>query len=139
MTRLTCYRLFRLGGLPTNERQVLESEGIRVLYEGLIGSLTYKNYRAPGKVFLGRRRWFVGSLAITEQRFAAYAYSRRIFSALLGSPDLSKWRISVEGGKRLVLAGNASDFAPDQSGGLEFRFAIPDAESAARLLNKGVA
>ena len=99
--------LFGLGRSPAGDRKALESEGVRLSYEGASGSLTYRNYRGPGKLFHGRRCRFLASLAVTRQRFVAYAYWRRLFSVPLGSPSLPKWKIFVEEGRRLCLTGEA--------------------------------
>ena len=49
MRKSLLYTLFRLGRVPREALSVLESEGIVVLEEGLRGSVTLRNFRAPGR------------------------------------------------------------------------------------------
>ncbi len=134
MIRFVLHRILGLGKIPAADRQALEPEGIEVAEEGIWVSITYKNYRAPGKVFLNRKRWVVGSLVVTKHRFSAYIFSRRIFNLPLSDANFAKWKVFVEDGQRLCLAGDASNLGPNHSGNLEFRFTIPDAEKLVRLL-----
>ena len=126
-----------IGRVPAKERVILESENIKVVYEGIRGAIVYKNFRAPGKIFIGRRREFIGSLVVTEKRFVACGFSQRIISLPLSDPRLAKCRISAEN-EQLCLACDASDFGPNQSGEMEFRFFIPDAEKVAAMLIKSI-
>ena len=128
------HRLFGLGRLPSRDQSALKSEGLRIVHEGISGSVNYRNYRAPGKIFIRKKIWFLGSLVVTEKRFVAYGFSRRIFNMALGSSDLQKWKIWVEDGRRLCLGCDASELSQDQSGNIEFRFTIPDAEIVADFL-----
>ena len=130
------HKLFGLGKLPSQDQSALKAEGLRIVHEGISGSVKYRNYRAPGKIFLRKTIWFLGSLVVTEKRFVAYGFSRRIFNVPLGSSDLQKWKIWVEDGRRLCLGCDASELSSDQSGEIEFRFKIPDAEIVADFLKR---
>jgi hypothetical protein len=56
MAMTLLYRLFRIGGLPKNVRTALESEGMRIIEEGIRVSVTYRDFKAPGKRFTWKRR-----------------------------------------------------------------------------------
>lgn len=134
MIRFVLHQILGLGKIPAADRQALESEGIEVDEEGRWVSITYVNYRAPGKAFLKRRQWVIGSLVITKQRLVGYLFSRRLFNLPLNDADLAKFKIVVEDGRRLCLCGDAADFNSNQSGRLEFRFSIPDPEKVIQRL-----
>lgn len=96
------HRLFGIGKIPAAQMRALQPEGIQIAGEGVAGSLPYRNHRAPGKVFVGGRRWFVGSLAITGQRFVAYAFSRKLLAAPLNHPGGAKRCAIAQEGRSLT-------------------------------------
>jgi len=61
---------FLLGSatMPANLRSSLEAEGITFLAEGLTGSITYRNYRAPGKYYGIAKQGTAGAIGISGQR-----------------------------------------------------------------------
>ena len=62
---------------------ILEQEGIVLLEEGISGSVTFRKFRAPWKRYGYRRNWFVGSVVLTEIRFAAFGFSRPVINVPL--------------------------------------------------------
>ena len=61
------------GRLPDDLRAALAAEGVVFLEEGLPGSVTYRNYRAPGQYSSWRKVPFTGAIAITGQRMVVAA------------------------------------------------------------------
>lgn len=120
-------RWLGLGRLPARERPALEAEGIRYLQEGIVGSLTYRNFRAPGRRFRWRRQWFFGAFVVTRGRFAVYAFSRPLLRLDVTDARRERMRWSCDNDSRLLLTLDAADLAPDQSGTLELRLAFPAA------------
>lgn len=121
------YRIFGIGRLPARERAALEPEGVVLVEDGLSASVTYRNYRAPGKRFLGRKSWFPGSLVVTGKRLVAFGFSRRLVNLAFDDPRFAALEFAVEDGRRLCIAFEASTFDDDRSGTVEFRFATPHA------------
>src|SRR3712207_3682852 len=96
MKKTLLYRLFGAGKIPKHMAPVLEQEGIILSDEGIGGSVTYRNFRAPGKRFLWRRQWFTCSVALTKKRFTAFAYSQPIIDIPLDDPRLGQLQYFIE-------------------------------------------
>ncbi len=122
MSQNILYRLFGFGKLPKNQRATLEAEGFVLFDEGIRGSITYKDYTAPGKRFSRKRSWFIGSLVITQKRVVAFAFFQRLLNIPFEDPLISKLNVAVEDDSCLCLSFDASDFYPDRSGMVECRF-----------------
>ena len=122
MNQNILYRLFGLGKLPKGQKDTLEAEGFILFEEGVRGSVTYKDYKAPGKHFSKKRSWFIGSLVITQKRVIAFAFFQRLLNIPFEDPLISKLNVAVEDDKCLCLSFDASDFYPDRSGTVECRF-----------------
>jgi hypothetical protein len=105
----------------------LEQEGIVLLDEGIGGSVTFRNFRSPGRRSSWRRNWFTGSLVLTGGRFAAFAFSKPIINVPLGDDRLGQLQCSVEGETTLCVEFDAAAFHEDWSGSLECRFSTPQA------------
>lgn len=129
MGRALLYRLFGLGRIPRRALPNLEQEGIVLLDEGIGGSITFRDFRAPGRRYSWRRSWFTGSLVFTGRRFAAFAFSKAIINVPLGDDRISELRCSLEGDVTLRVDFDPSAFHEDWSGALECRFST----SRARL------
>ena len=106
---------FLLGSatMPANLRSSLEAEGITFLAEGLTGSITYRNYRAPGKRYGVAKQGTAGAIGISGQRLQASA----------DQPD------------RVSFRYDAGRFRPDTSGQVEIRLKTPQAAQIMNLIN----
>lgn len=128
MSQTLLYRLFGFGSLPKAMRPILEQEGIVLVEEGIGGWMIFRNFRAPGRRYSYRRRWFTGSLVVTDRRFAGFAVSKPVINVPLDGPHLAKLETSVEDeGSVLVVSFESSDFHDDWSGTIECRFSTPKA------------
>ena len=101
---------------------VLEQEGLVLQEEGLSGSVTFKNFRAPGRRHGFKRSWFVGSVAITRLRVVAFAFSRPIINLPLEPDQLKKLDCTLKDETTLSIAFDAAVFHDDRSGSVEYRF-----------------
>lgn len=138
MAKSILYRLFGVGKKPKNQTSLLESEGIILEDEGLKGSITFREYRAPGKYFLWKRVWFIGSIVLTQNRLTAYAYSKTLLNVPLQDSRIKKLNLSVEKNEKLLIAFSASEFNPEQSGQIEYRFNTPLAEKLIESLREKI-
>ena len=129
MSKSLLYRFFGLGGIPEKERHALELEGMVIVEEGIWGSITFRNFKAPWKRFTYRKKGFAGSIVLTEQRLVAYAFATHVINVPVTHPHFSKLQVTVEKQDRLCIAFDASDFHDDQSGTIELRFRTPQALS----------
>ena len=122
MSRTLLHRLFGVGTIPPHWRTTIESEGLVALDEGIGGSLTYRDFHAPGKRFTWRKVGFTGSVALTRVRLLALQYSNPAINVPLADERFEKLNISVEGDETLLIAFDPSLFHPDWSGTMEYRF-----------------
>jgi hypothetical protein len=119
------YRLFGFGKIPKRVLPTLEREGIVLLDEGISGWVTFRNFRAPGRRYSRRRSWFTGSLVITGNRFAAFAFSRAIINVPLDDDHMSELRVSLDGEATLCVQFDPSAFHEDWSGSVKLQFSTP--------------
>ncbi len=127
MGKTLLYRLFGLGKVPKRILPGLEQEGIVLLDEGVSGSVTFRNLRAPGRYHSWRRSWFTGSLVLTGKRFSAFAFSKAIIDVPLDDNRIDELRCSLEGEATLCVHFDPSAFNEGWSGALECRFSTPQA------------
>jgi hypothetical protein len=105
----------------------LESEGIVLLEEGLRGSVTLRNYRAPGRYHSTKGSIFAGSLVLTEQRFAAFAFSKPLINIPLHDDRLRALEISVPRDGLLEIEFDPSVFDLQASGSVRLRYRTANA------------
>src|SRR5687768_1601847 len=75
MTKTLMYRLFGLGRFHEPLATALQREGVVLLDEGIPGSVTYVNFRAPGWFSGWKRQWHTSSIALTATRLVATRYA----------------------------------------------------------------
>ena len=133
MGKTLLYRLFGLGRIPRRMRPVLEQEGIVLLEEGIGGSVTFRNFRAPGRRYSLRRSWFSGSLVVTRKRVAAFFFARPIIDLPLDHERAGELNWTVENAS-LRVQFDASTFHEGWSGSIEYRFSTARARQFMDLL-----
>ena len=121
MPKSFLYRLFGLGKIPKLLNDTLRIEGIVVADEGVPASITYRDFRAPGKYFLRKKQGFVGSVVVTNVRLVALMYSSFAVNVPFTDERIRQLQISVEG-DRLLIAFDPKLFHDNWSGTIEYRF-----------------
>jgi len=121
------YSLFGLGKIPVALRATLNSEGVLALDEGIKGSLTYLDFRAPGKYSSWRRKWFTAAVVITQVRLVALQNNNLAINVPFTDERIRSLRCSAEKTDTLLIAFDASLFHPDWSGTMEYRFRTAEA------------
>lgn len=132
MSKTLLYRLFGVGKMPAQWRSTIESEGIVLFDEGIGGSITYRDFSAPGRRSSWRKVAFSGSIALTKTRLLALQYANPAINVPLDDPRVHQMQFSVEGEDKLLVAFNANLFHDDWSGTIEYRFRT---EQALAFLN----
>jgi len=122
MSKTLLYRLFGLGKVPNKYAPTLQREGILLMDEGIGGSVTRKQFIAPGRRQSWKKSWFFGSLVLTQQTFAAFAMMRPLVFVPLEDQRLYELRCSVEESATLLITYDASLFNEKASGIVECRF-----------------
>jgi hypothetical protein len=139
MKKTLAYMLFKVGRIPMALMKELQSEVIEVYDEGIHCSLTFKNFKAPGRRESWRRIWFGGAVALTGSRLIALSGTK--FTTGIALTDDGGYlinvpftdnrfrlmTISLDKPDRLLIAFDASLFHDDWSGQLEYRFRMPQA------------
>jgi hypothetical protein len=92
MAKSLLYRLFGVGKIPEPLRSQLQTEGIDLLDEAVKGSVTYRDFRAPGKRDSWRRQWYVASIALTKIRVIIYLTNHPIRGMMTQAGYCPIWR-----------------------------------------------
>jgi hypothetical protein len=129
MSKTFLYRLFGIGKLPAELTDALESEGIILLDEGIRGTVTYRNFRAPGRYSNWKRQWFSAAIILTKERLLAFRLRSKIINVPLTDERFRQLRVSLEDEDTLLIAFDASLFQADASGTIEYRFRTPHAKT----------
>lgn len=122
------YRLAGLGKIPAELAATLKGEGVRLMDEGIKGSVTYRDFRAPGRRSDWRRQWFTAAIALTEARLVATQNSVTAINVPIGDERLRRMNFSVEDGGTLLITFDPALFHPDWSGTMEYRFKTDQAQ-----------
>lgn len=138
MKRSLLYRLFGVGKIPAEIGSMLKLEGIVLSDEGIRSSLTYINFRSPGRRSGWRRVWFAGSVTITNARLIALRSSDRVIDVPFADERFAGLNTSLEGTETLLVNFDASLFHSDWSGILEYRFNTPLAKEMVERLSEHV-
>jgi hypothetical protein len=129
MTKTLLYRLFGVGKIPASLAAQLKGEGILLSDEGIKGSVTYIDFRAPGKYSNWRRQWYTTAIALTEVRLVALRNSQTIINVPLTDERIRSMRFSLEKSDTLLVAFDAALFHQDWSGTIEYRFRTEQAQA----------
>ena len=105
----------------------LESEGIVLMDEKIRGTITYRDFHAPGKRFLYKKSAFTSALVVTKARLLATSYANKAINVPFADERIHSMKFTVEDGK-LCIFFDASLFQENWSGHLEFRFNTPNAQ-----------
>ena len=129
MGKTLLHRLFGVGKIPQPKMTQFLQEGIILSDEGIKASVTYKNFRAPGRYSLWRRQWFTGCIVLTHVRLAAFAFSSPAMDVPLEDPRLRRLQCAVEGDDTICITFDTSLFQDSGSGTIEYRFTTPQARA----------
>ena len=138
MAKTLLYRLFGIGKIPGQFMTTLRSEGILALDEGIKGSITYRDSRAPGKYSAWRRQWFRGSIVLTQVRLVSLLSLSAAIDVPLTDERIRSMRFSVEGQGTLLVAFDPSLFHPGWSGTMEYRFRTAEAPAFVEKLRERI-
>ena len=125
MSKTFLYRFFGIGGIPTNYRSEIEREGIVLLDEGIRGTVTYINFRAPWRYSNWKRQWFSSAIILTKTRLLCLRLRDPIIDIALGDEHFRQLKFSVEDENTFLTAYDASLFNDDWYGTIEYRFKTP--------------
>lgn len=136
MAKTLLYRLFGVGKIPAQWRGTIESEGIVLMDEGIGGTVTYRDFRSPGRRASWKKSAFSGAIALTRTRLLALQFSSPMINVPLDDDRLRQMQFSVEGADRILIAFNANLFHDDWSGTIEYRFRTSQAPAFVKKLKR---
>ena len=122
MKKSILFRLFKIGSIPKELRQILDEEGIIISDEGMAGKLINKNVTGPGKRFINRVEGFLGCLVITRKRIICYSFKKRQINISINDPKIKEISLSQPEQNLLSISYETSTFREGWKGIMEFRF-----------------
>lgn len=129
MAKTLFYRLFGVGRIGEPLASQLRLEGLVLMDEGVKGSVTYINFRSPGRVSNWKRQWYAAAIALTNTRLLGLRVGTTIIDVPLTDERLKQMRFTVESPGTLLVSFDAGLFHADWSGQIEYRFKTPLAQS----------
>ena len=126
MSKSLLYRLFGVGRIPKLLADRLRMEGVVISDEGISGSVTYRDFRAPGRYSSWRKQAFIGSIVVTNIRLVGLMLGRFAVDVPFNDERIRRLQISRER-DRLLIAFDASLFHDDWSGTIEYRYQTSEA------------
>jgi hypothetical protein len=138
MAQTLLYRLFGLGKIPEQFMSTLRSEGILAFDEGIKGSITFRDFRAPGKYSSWRRQWFTGGIVLTQVRLVSLISLSQAIDVPLADERIRSMQFSVEKPGTLLIAFDPGLFHPGWSGTMEYRFRTEEAEVLVEKLRERI-
>jgi hypothetical protein len=129
--------LLQLGRLPEDADLLLRDEPIEFLVESVFASVTFRDFSRGGVGYSAwRRQRFFGSLAISDNRIVAYRGRSRQIDVPFDDPHFSSLRFNETDADILGIDFSANLFRRSWSGVIQFRYPVPNAPSALRLLHR---
>jgi hypothetical protein len=125
------------GRLPVQVRALLATEGMVLLDEGLSGSITYRDYRAPGTYSSFRKVAVSGAIVVTGERLVVWAAKGKAIDVGLRDPLRAAVAVIPSGNPpdAMTFRYDAATFSPDRSGTVEIHFRTAAASAIIHLLN----
>lgn len=122
----------RNGRLPEDLRQAVTAEGLLLLAEGLAGTVTLRDYRAPGKRSALSKARTSGAVAITSARVVVWT---GMYEGIdLDRGDWHALEVTLDHPDRICFAYDPATFHPDRSGRVEIRMTTTESGRVAELL-----
>lgn len=118
-------------------RALLATEGVVLLDEGLSGSITYRDYRAPGTYSSFRTVAVSGAIVVTGERLVVWAAKSKAIDVPLRDPLRASIAVIPSGDPpdEITFRYNAAAFSPDRSGSVEIHFRTAATAAVMHLLN----
>ena len=123
------------GRLPEGLRSALAGEGLLFLEEGLAGSVTYRNFRAPGEHAKWRKEVVAGAIALTgRRRLVVWAGRFKHIDVPLDHPLWATIEVSSPRPDRLRFAYDADVTGAPRSGRVEVSLRTPQAAQVLQFI-----
>ena len=130
------YKFFGIGKINEPLLSKLKIEEIIASDEGIKSTITYRNFRAPGRYSNWKRRWFSGAIALTKKRLVLQQYSQPVINLELTDERFQQIKISLETADILLFEFEPNLFLENASGEIEWRCRTPHAKIIADVLQE---
>jgi hypothetical protein len=130
------YKIFGIGKIREPLLRDLKSEGLIASDEGVRSTITYKNFRAPGRYSNWKRRWLTGALAVTDKRLVLQQYSTPAINIYYTDERFKQISVTAETDDCLLFAFDPALFLENSSGAIEYRFRTGQARAFAAALRE---
>jgi hypothetical protein len=124
------------GQLPADLRAAVAAEERLVLEEGLAGSVTYRNFRAPGQFAAWRKNAVSGAIAVTDQRLVVWAGRFKHIDVPHDHQVRAGIEVTAERPDRIRFGYDAGATNTSLSGHVEVRLRTRQAVDIAGLLDR---
>jgi hypothetical protein len=115
------------GRFSPEQRAELEAEGAEIIEDGLKGSITWRDYRAPGRYSSWRKKGVYVAIALTPRRLLVQRTGGKEIDVPFDHPGFAAIESSLDEPDRLCLAFDPAAFDPRASGRIEVRLSTPQA------------
>jgi hypothetical protein len=115
------------GRFPDELGTTLRAEGVELLEQGLSGSVTFRDYKAPGRRYSLRKVAVNGAIALTTRRLVVWYGRHKEVDIPVDHPLLGAVSAALDEPDRVRLSYAAQAFHGDRSGTVEVRFTTPRA------------
>lgn len=122
------YKIFGVGKIRETLLNELKGEEIIASDEGIKSTLTYINFRAPGRYSNWKHRWFSGAVILTNKRLILQQYAQPVINILLTDERLKEIKVSLETEDTLLFEFEPHLFLENSTGNIEWRCRTPHAK-----------
>ena len=118
-------------------RQSLDAEGLLVCVEDVPTTVTYHNYRRPGKRCIwNRKSGFATAVAVTKRRLIVFERGKKAVNVTFDSAPWNAVSVSLRDPNTLQVVSNVSEFPNDHEGKVELWFHTPSAQEIYDILSQ---
>jgi hypothetical protein len=124
MAKSLFYRFLFIGKMPEHYKSELSGENLIILEEGLKLTVTFRNYKSPGKNFRLKKYWGTGAIGISRNQIIVTYFNSKMLKVRFDDPRFKKIQ-KIFDKRNLFLKINAHDFNEKTSGEIEIKL-VPD-------------
>lgn len=126
-------RLLGIARLPFGAASLIPPNERVLVCEHLFCSITFRNFRSPGRACDWNRQWFVGSIAVSDRHIIAFRGRRRLINTAFDDPRFFRISFSADD-YNLYITHDAGLYRDDWSGQIECRFHAREAQQIATVV-----
>lgn len=126
--------LFGSGRLPRMVRDQIAGEDVLLLSEGLTGTLTFRNYKAPGRRSKLRKVGIAGAVCVSAGRLLVWGARGKLVDVPRDDKRFGQIEVAAEEPEKVLFAWEAGLFHDNRSGRVEVRLHPVEAERVVELV-----